>query len=150
MHILWIPFRVLAMALAEPQEPEFPPFHMGDVLLKARLHPRDRKPIKSAEEMAKLLTVELGREVSRSSVNAWESGRNQPGRNGIRLEDVVVAYARVTGWSASKLWDAATKGRCFTSSVQVSPVATLLGEMHLFDPDDPIIEERSLALVVTE
>lgn len=142
--MLWILLIVQVMAVTDahmPDEPGFPAFHIGDVLKKARLHPRSGESIRSADRMAELLTEVLGHEVSRSAVNAWESLRNQPGRNGIRLQDVVVGYSRVTGWPASTLWERASVITCFSETVQVRAVADPEGvhTLAMFDDDlEPI------------
>lgn len=72
-------------------EAEPPEWSVGDRMVKAR----EYRGIKSTAAMAKLLSVELGQEVSRSTVGGWERMAHQPTRGGIRHLDVVRAYSKI-------------------------------------------------------
>jgi hypothetical protein len=89
------------MAMLEQQPgPVEPVFTIGDRLRKAR----DHAGIKSAVQMAELLSERFGETVSKSTVLAWEREDNQPTRRGVRLPDVVRAYAEVCNVPEPWFW----------------------------------------------
>lgn len=97
---------------AEAWEIEEPEWTVGDRLRKAR-HFRG---IKAAKDMAALLSVHFDQPISRATVNHWESGAHQPGRNQIRLTDVVRAYAEILVIAEGYFWKRST---CFSPNVHV-------------------------------
>jgi hypothetical protein len=82
----------------EPEglQPERDEWTTPAITLHTRLRlAREKAGIKSVHDMAPLLAAELHRPVAGSTAAAWEKGTNQPTR-GVRMEDYVRAYSRIT------------------------------------------------------